>query len=118
MVWAISTDITFCVSKSCESAVIENAPTSANAAIANTKERMWGIGISSKHRRCDESRILQASPNPSQSSVREARPILFLAFRFARRYISLPINHAETILTREDGLPCVIETRYSLRARL
>src|ERR1700688_752464 len=66
MVCAMSTEITFCVSRSCESAVIEDAPTSTNVATANTRKRTWDIEISSKHQRCDESRILQASPKASQ----------------------------------------------------
>src|ERR1700686_5646709 len=66
MVCAICTEITFCVSRSCESAVIENALRNTNVAIANTEKRMWDIEFSSKHRRCDESRILQAFANPSQ----------------------------------------------------
>src|ERR1700690_32236 len=40
---AISIEITFCESRSCESAVIENAPTRRTVATTNTEKRMWDI---------------------------------------------------------------------------
>src|SRR5579862_599420 len=45
MDWAMSTEITFCTSKSCESAVIENAATSASVATAKTGTRRRGIEV-------------------------------------------------------------------------
>src|SRR5271156_1795374 len=68
VVCAISIEITFCVRRFCESAVMENAPTRTIVATANTGTRMWDMGNTSKHRLCDEDRILQASLSPSQRS--------------------------------------------------
>src|SRR5579871_378908 len=56
MYCATSMEITFCVSNSCERAVIENAPTSTSVATANTEKRMWDIEISSRHRQIQVNR--------------------------------------------------------------
>jgi hypothetical protein len=108
----MSTDITFCVSKSCESAAIENAPISTSTAIASTEKRLRGIefppGIcgtmKSASYRLHPTQVNQGSA-PKECEEDSRHPLNLICGSRLERKSDIPCAGFHEVVHSQSGFP-------------